>query len=97
MTFNGTDSQPNVNINDIVRATSVAVSGSTSYTFTGSGSITGLTGVTVNGSGVLTVANTNSYTGGTFVQSGTLALGINNALPVAGALVLGSSGSSKIV
>ena len=60
-----------------------------SYTLTGAIGIGGSGSLTKNGTaGLLTIANsTNSYTGGTFINGGTLALGINNGLPVGSASV----------
>ena len=62
-----------------------------SYTLTGSSGIGGAGSLTKNGSaGLLTIANTNAYTGGTFINGGTLALGTNNGLPVGSRITLGS-------
>ena len=49
------------------------------------------------GDGTLTLTNTNSYSGGTLVQSGTLALGLANALPKAGIVTLGAAGSAGAI
>ncbi len=69
------------------------MTGANSYTFTGQGYIGGTTALTVQGPGKLTVANSggNNYTGGTYVNGGALALGVNNGLPVAGTLTLGAA------
>ena len=40
------------------------------------------------GSGILQLSGTNSFTGGTQIQAGTLALGSNNAIPAASSLTL---------
>jgi len=76
---------------------SVTVSGQ-AYTFIGAGKLSGSASLTVSetGTSVFDLANTggNDYTGGTFVTSGTLALGTANALPVNGTVTLGSSGES---
>jgi autotransporter-associated beta strand protein len=45
------------------------------YTISGSGSIGGLGGLTKSGTGTLTLATTNTYTGTTLVNAGTLQLG----------------------
>jgi len=96
VTFSNSGSQANVNVNAAVAPGSVLVTGSNNYVFSGSGSIGGLTTpVTMQGSGVLTLATTgNTYGGGTFVQSGTLAMGVANALPTVGAVSLGSTGGA---
>ena len=84
-----------VTLSSILMPASVTVTGTNNYTFAGTGSISGLTGVTLQGPGTLVVANSgNNYTGGTLVQSSTLALGINNGLPAAGTLILGSTGTA---
>jgi fibronectin-binding autotransporter adhesin len=86
----------NVLINSTVLPGSVTVSNTNvSYTFSGSGSIGGTTSLVVSGPGTLTIANTNSYTGGTFINGGTLKVGNANALPnsaTAGNVVLGGAG-----
>ena len=91
---NSGGSQTNVNVNAAVAPTTVLVTGSNNYTLSGSGSIGGTTTpLTMQGSGILTLATTgNTYAGGTFVQSGTLAMGAANALPAAGVLTLGTTG-----
>jgi len=48
--------------------------GTTSYTISGSDGITGGTSVVVQGTGTLALATPNTYTGGTTVNSGTLAI-----------------------
>ena len=72
------------------------------------GSATGSGSLTQNGQSVLTLSNTNGYTGGTTIGGGDLQFGINNALPVSGAITvnggtldmnsfLGSAGSVTLV
>ena len=46
------------------------------------------------GPGSLKLAETNAYTGGTLIGGGTIALGINNALPTAGTVSLGTTGGN---
>ena len=94
--FSNSGSQTNVTVNAAVIPNTVLVTGSNNYTLSGSGSIGGITTpLTMQGTGVLTLGTTgNSYGGGTLVQSGTLALGAANALPTAGAVVLGTTGSA---
>jgi autotransporter-associated beta strand protein len=45
------------------------------------GAFTGAGGLTKIGAGILTLGGANSYTGGTFVNGGTLQMGNNNVLP----------------
>ncbi|MEY4242840.1 MAG: hypothetical protein RLZZ245_425 [Verrucomicrobiota bacterium] len=57
--------------------------------------ITGAFALTKTGNGTLTLTNTNTYTGTTTIQNGTLALdGAANRLAVAGAVVLGGTGTT---
>ncbi|NBT56811.1 MAG: hypothetical protein EBT05_18715, partial [Betaproteobacteria bacterium] len=58
--------------------------GNSSY----SGVISGSGSVTKLGAGALTLSGTNTYTGGTTVSAGTLALGASNVLPSTGALTV---------
>ena len=96
VTFDATGSSNTVTLDGEVDPSSVIVTGSKNYAFTGSGQIGGDTSLTVQGPGTLTVANSgvNSYTLGTYVNGGVLALGIDNALPVAGTLSLGGTGGN---
>jgi fibronectin-binding autotransporter adhesin len=97
-TFNATSANTTVSVSGTVTPTSVTVSGSRTYTFTGPGQITGEGALYVTGSGSLIVANSggNSYAGGTYIQSGIMTLGGNNVLPVAGTLTLGSAGGNGV-
>lgn len=63
-----------VNLITALAPNGVTVNGSTSYTLTGPGKLTGATGLTMN-SGVLTVLTDNDYTGNTTINGGTLLLG----------------------
>jgi autotransporter-associated beta strand protein len=65
----------NVTIGANVSPSEITVSNSAgNYLFSGSGSITGAATLTKSGAGVLTISNTNSYTGATLVNGGTLAV-----------------------
>ena len=48
----------------------------------------GLTALTKSGAGTLTLLGASTYSGRTTIAAGTLALGVDNALPVGGALTL---------
>ena len=56
--------------------------------------ISGSGSLTQTGTGVLTLLGSNTYSGGTTIANGTIALGTHNSLPIAGTLVLGGSGTS---
>lgn len=73
--FDGTATSFTVNLATNVNPGGVTVSGTSNYLFTGSGTIGGGTALTLNGPGTLTLANSNSYAGGTFINDGTLQLG----------------------
>lgn len=63
------------------------------YTFTGTGFISGPTMLSKDGEGLLTIATPNTYTGGTFLQSGTLTLAGNGKLGTATSPVFVSAGT----
>ena len=67
----------------------IKVHAPTNFTFTGSGDISGAAKLFKAGPGRLTLANTNTFTGGTFVSGGQLI--VNGALP-ASAVVVESRG-----
>ena len=47
------------------------------------------------GPGTLTLAKTNAFSGGTMINAGVIVLGVNNALPIAGGLTLGTTGGNR--
>lgn len=61
-----------------------------SYTFTGSGQISGPTSLVKQGTASLTISNTggNNWTGGTQILGGTLVTGNSTALPAAGNITI---------
>jgi autotransporter-associated beta strand protein len=62
-----------VTLNTTVKPFSVSAANSTyNYILSGSGKITGPTGLTKSGSGNFTLATTNTYTGATVINAGTL-------------------------
>jgi len=61
-----------------------------SYQLTLSGVISGSGALTKRGIGTLYLNAANTYTGGTVVSSGTLSLGVNNALASGGAVTVGA-------
>ena len=77
--FNDAASKHTVNLAGSDYPSSVTVTTSGAYTFSGPGGIGGPASLTKNGTGILTIAAANSYYGGTQVNGGTLALGGDSA------------------
>jgi autotransporter-associated beta strand protein len=75
VTFNDSAANFTVSLINNVSPADVQVTSASNYLFTGNGTIMGATALTVNGPGTLTLANSNSYTGGTTINGGTLQLG----------------------
>lgn len=81
---------PGVLLGGTLTPDSVTIGASVSYTLGGSGSISGLTGLTKTNSGTLTLLATNSYTGVTTLDGGTVSV---NRLAAGGlACALGAAG-----
>lgn len=62
----------NINLTASLRPFQFTVNSSLPYSFTGSGSIVGLGGIVMTNTGSLTLGTSNSYTGGTFLDGGTV-------------------------
>jgi autotransporter-associated beta strand protein len=78
-----------VTLNTTVNPGSVLFDNNTkSFTISGTGAIAGATGLTKEGAGSLTLLQTNSYTGATAVNAGSLALTGNDLLSGSGPLAL---------
>jgi autotransporter-associated beta strand protein len=76
VTFDNTGgTNPVVNIPANVAPAIVSVTGATNYTFTGAGAISDGASLLKSGTGTLTIANTNLFTGGLFLNSGTVSVG----------------------
>ena len=77
VTFDDTGSAtPNVNLNFVAQPGSVTFNNSTkNYTISGTGGINSSASVTLNGTGTVTLLTTNTYTGPTAINSGTLQVG----------------------
>ena len=74
-------SNPVVTLTEAVLPTAVTINASGSYTFAGSGKISGTASLTKTGSGTLTLNTLNDYTGVTTVSNGILSI---PSLPVGG-------------
>ena len=82
--FNGTDTNSTVTLSGTVQPSSLTFinTKATPYTLTGSGSISG-TGLFVkNGNGTVTVNTSNSFSGGSQLNNGTVVLGSPTALGI---------------
>jgi autotransporter-associated beta strand protein len=89
VTFDDTGSAtPPVNITGSLQPSSITVNASQNYTFSGPGSLDGAGSLAQIGSGTLIINNSNSFTGGTVISSGTLQLGTNgSAGSIAGPII----------
>ena len=73
--FDDTATRTTVSIGSAVHPNGVTFNNSTkNYTLSGAAGIAGTTGLTKSGSGTLTITNANSYSGGTTISAGTVAL-----------------------
>ncbi len=88
--FDDTASNSTINIaaGHVTPASVVFYNSTVNYTLQGSYGIAGAAALSKNGVGTLTINTTNSYSGGTTLNAGTLALGADNVLG-SGPLVLG--------
>jgi autotransporter-associated beta strand protein len=90
--FNDSSGSPTISIPGLVLPGSLLINSNiNTFTFTGPGSISGNSGLTKTGTSALVISNTNSYTGTTAIQSGTLVVAANNALGPASVLLVGTS------
>jgi autotransporter-associated beta strand protein len=73
-----------VTLNTTVSPSAVVFDADTlNYSLSGTGGISGGTSLVKNGSGTVTISTSNSYTGGTMLNSGALSIGANAALGAA--------------
>jgi autotransporter-associated beta strand protein len=93
VTFDDTGSNtPAINLVGALTPASVTVGANQNYTFAGSGSLGGTMSLAKSGAGILTVTTSNTFTGGTFIQGGTIVMGNASANSYAlgtGAVTLG--------
>src|ERR1035437_7831534 len=97
VTFDGADSQPNVNLTDVVLPYIINITGG-SYTIGGNGSIAGSGSLNLSSGGTVILTSSNSYAGPTTVSSGTLQLGngVQNGSLGAGGSVRINTGADSI-
>jgi autotransporter-associated beta strand protein len=93
--FNDTTANNSIILNSVLTPSSVTVNTASTYTFGGSGSLSGVTGLTKTGPGTLVLPSANSYTGGTTLKGGQLNLG-NPAAIGAGALTISNAAIDNI-
>lgn len=72
--FDNTGSKKVITLKGKLEADSIIVDGSASYSFSGTGSIVGNSKLIKRGTGSLTISTDNSYTGGTRISGGTVAV-----------------------
>lgn len=93
--FDDSASNATVTVTASVSPASISLENSSlSYTFTGAGEISGSTTVTKVGPGSVTMTLTNSYTGGTIVNSGRIRAGSDSAVGTGLLTMAGGSFSS---
>src|SRR5262249_4362148 len=86
----------NINLPVSVHPFSVTVDAVNNYSITGAGSITGSASVVKSNTGTLFLGTANSYSGGTFIYNGTLAISNNSALGNASIPVTLAGGSLQL-
>ncbi len=85
-----------VELSGDIDPTTVTVSSSKNYTFSGTGKLTGAMSLTKDGTGTLTIKNENTYTGGNTLSGGTLSVSsLSNSTQAYGNL--GAVSTSPIV
>jgi autotransporter-associated beta strand protein len=97
VTFNDSGSTSGaVTINGVLQPGSITLTttnAASTFTFTGTDSITGSTSLVLNGVGTLTLSNTNTYAGGTFIEGGKLIVTSPRGIADGTSLYVGTSGS----
>ena len=92
----GTSGSITSNVNLVAGSSALTFARTNAYSYTNN--ITGSGAVNVTSAGLITLSGSgNTYLGGTNILSGTVKLGANNALPIAGAVALGGSGTTGIL
>lgn len=78
--FDNSSTAKSVTLNGALSPTAIVVNSTGTYTFGGSGSISGAASFTQNGAGTVVMNAANSYTGATVINAGTFKLGNAAAL-----------------
>jgi autotransporter-associated beta strand protein len=79
--FDDTATSFNVAILSNVAPSSILVTNTTTYNYTGSGALGGSAGLTKAGSGLAVLSSSNTYSGNTLINAGTIQTAVNNAIP----------------
>lgn len=95
VTFNDTTLNTTVTLNSTVTPTAVTVNSDAAYSFVGSGKISGATSLTKTGTGTLTVSTANDFTGPVNVNGGTVVVATGGSLGT-GSLAIGASGTLSL-
>lgn len=91
--FDDSASVRDINLTSALAPTAITVDTADSYSFGGSGSITGSTSLTKTGSGTLTILTNNDYTGTTTISNGVLHIGNGTSTGSIGTGALVNNGS----
>ena len=95
--FNDVSPLKTIILNENVSPASTLIESSENYAFSGTGSITGAGKLTKNGSAKAIIANTNSYTGKTYLNEGVLEFSTLTDGGVASAIGAAANSSANIV
>ena len=96
--FDDTSSKASVSLKGDIVADTVEVNSSKSYTFNGTGAITGKSVLVKSGKGMLTINTDNTYTGGTRISGGVVSVkSLSNANQAVGNLGAMNSAAAKFV
>lgn len=74
--FNGSDAQKTVYLKGQLEPSSVTIDADNDYTFKGNGALVGNTRLVKRGKGKLTIKTDNTFTGGTLISGGTIAVDV---------------------
>jgi autotransporter-associated beta strand protein len=75
---NSGSNSPSINLVQMVEPGSMTVTGTKNYTLAGNGGLAGPAGLVKSGSSTVTLRTTNTFSGGTIISNGTVAIGGNS-------------------